>query len=342
MTGKTSNIITQDKLFKGPGTKETSFLKLLSGFIKQQCIDWPGLKQARDQLKQGTTRKIMLKDLEVSVQHNPCRIKSSASCVDRDHIKKRPCFLCPENLYPEQLGLAYRNDWIILNNPYPIFENHLVISRQDHCPQSIREAVVAMIALVMDTDFSCDSFYNGPECGASAPDHLHFQACPQGMLPITAQIRKLLDNKSSKNPLSLIKNNQDMKIFSGHLDNRAILVCITRDPELLRQKLETIFNLLKTPDTASDEPNLNLVISGTAGSGYMGLVFPRKAHRPSCFYEKGTRQMIISPGAVDMSGLVITPRTQDHENIDRKTLLEIFSEVCCSTADLEKLLQHGL
>ncbi len=323
-----ADVIINDALLQ-PFMENSSsevFVKKLSAFVRQQIAVWPGLKQARELLKKSTTRKIFLSDLDVYLQHNPQRIKSSSSSVDRESIEKRLCFLCPDNLYKKQLGLAYKKDWLILNNPFPVFADHLVVSSLSHQPQLIEKALGTMICFVKDTGLSFTAFYNGPSCGASAPDHLHFQACPDGGLPITGQAAKILHSHLPESPLFSVGKNSNIKSLAGVLDKRALFLCVTPEHEFLFEQMEKALIFIKEQSGAADEPMVNLIVSGT-GKNYMGIIFPRRAHRPACYYRKDNEMMIISPGTVDMGGLIIMPRKEDYARMNQEITLKIFSEV---------------
>jgi hypothetical protein len=332
-----SHVITDSELqpFLGRDNPEL-FSNRLSAFIKQQCFSWPELRKARESLKESLTKKIFLPDLDVHIQHIPHRIKSSSSRVDRESIENRPCFLCPENLYPKQKGLLYKKEWLILNNPFPIFINHLVVSHHRHFPQLIDKVLATMISFVGDLDFSFTALYNGPSCGASAPDHLHFQACPDGGIPITGQLAKLMHSPAPESPLTIVEENKNGRCFTGAVDTRSLFICITKDPELLFTRLGNVISFLKDTPSAPEEPMVNLIISG-AGKHYMGIIFPRTAHRPACYYSHGNDKIIISPGAVDVGGLIILPRKEDYEKIRKEHIPKMFSEVCCCQDIFENL-----
>ena len=318
------------------GGEPYRFSDRLSAFIRQQCAAWPRLREARHALDETLSRRVLLDDLEVQLQHNPDRMRSSASCVDSRSVARRPCFLCPHNLYPQQKALVFRQQWRVLNNPFPIFADHLVVAHQQHVPQSADAAMDAMVSFVTDLGCSFMAFYNGPTCGASAPDHLHFQACPAGSIPMTGQLAMLLKGGTGMPMLVPVPSSGPARGFTGTVDNRTLFVCLSPEPGLLVEMLQTVVGFLEKTTAGSYSPGVNILVSGSA-EGYSGILFPRRAHRPSCFYEDGERRMIVSPGAVDMGGLVILPRRQDYAKMDRERMLHIFSEVCCS-ADIFKTL----
>ena len=329
MHTKTTKIIDcENNLLKPFLGKEPSgcFTETLNAFIAQQKTAWPKLKAALQNLDEQMIKDVFLSDLEVRLHHNPHRIKSSASKVDKVSISERPCFLCTDNLYDKQLALCFHEDWLILNNPYPIFKDHLVVSHKDHILQDINTALPAMIKFVQDTDFSFSAFYNGPACGASAPDHLHFQACRKYAIPIIDQTEKII-NANNTSSLSIINTDSSSRSFAGTLDNRGIFICSTKDSETLLSKLIQIISYLGNSSKSSDEPLINIILSGKDNT-YTAILFPRKAHRPECFFQENPDKLLISPGAVDIGGSIILPRKADYDTINKQILLNIFSEVC--------------
>ena len=302
-----------------------AFEQRLSAFIRQQLDSWPELREAHEGLRQSLYKKFFLTDLEVGLQHNPFRMKSSTARVDKQSIEKRQCFLCPENLYPDQRALAYRDDWLILGNPFPIFPDHLVISHKDHLPQEIGACLGAMLSFVAESNGSFEAFYNGPACGASAPDHLHFQAYPAGGIPLVSQVQLLL---AAGMRLSQIDDMQGQgACFSGEVDCRGIFICRSQNHAALGQNLIRAIAHLKKVTCAQDEPLVNIIIAAD-GPDLVGILLPRKAHRPACYFSHDRDHMVVSPGAVDVGGLLVLPRHEDYERVTRQNVLGIFSEVC--------------
>ena len=297
----------------------------LSAFMRQQLDSWRELREAHEGLRQSLYKKLFLTDLEVELQHNPFRMKSSSAKVDRQAIEARPCFLCPENLYPDQRALAYKKDWLILCNPYPIFPDHLVVSHRNHIPQEIGACLGAMLSFVVDLDGAFEAFYNGPACGASAPDHLHFQAYPAGGIPLVSQVQLLL---AAGMGLSQIDDMQGQgACFAGEVDCRGVFICRSPNHAALEENLIRAVTHLKNVTRAHDEPLVNILIAAD-GPDLIGILLPRKAHRPACYFSQDGDHMVVSPGAVDAGGLLVLPRHEDYERITSGQVLGIFSEVC--------------
>ena len=320
------HIFVDDSLLAPYILPEGSLLeRRLSAFVRQQIASWPGLREAHEGLAASLYKKFFLADLEVVLQHNPFRMKSSSASVDKNSIEQRACFLCPENLYPEQRALAYLDDWLILCNPYPIFPEHLVLSRSRHIPQEIGSCLGAMISFVADTGAAFEAFYNGPACGASAPDHLHFQAYPAGSIPLAPQVQLLL---AAGYGITRIGDRQGQgACFSGEADGRGVLICRSPDRAALEENLMRAVAHLQKVTRAHDEPLINIVIAAD-GPDLIGILLPRKAHRPACYFSQGGDRMLVSPGAVDVGGLLVLPRHEDYERMTREQVLGIFSEVC--------------
>ena len=334
-----SKIIDIDSSILSPYLEEClpeTFNARLQAFIKQQLANWPELKQAINKLDEQLINNIFLTESEVILQHNPRRLKSSASKVDKKSIEKRPCFLCPENLYEKQLGLSWNENWLILNNPYPIFKDHLVISHREHILQNVNDALPAMIKFVHDTDFSFSAFYNGPACGASAPDHLHFQSCKKNDLPIIPQTDNIINSGDYSN-IPIINEEPSSRSFAATFDNRGIFICLSENREVLISTVEQVISFLQSKTESPEEPLINIIISGSE-STYTAILFPRKAHRPNCFYKDDNEKLLISPGAVDVGGVVILPCEEDYRRINKKHLLEIFSEVCLDHSVFQNLI----
>ncbi len=171
------------------GARETVPLAdLAAGLLERQKKNWPGLAEGYAALEAVRVREIRGDGWGVNVQFNPRRIVSSGANLDPESLRRRPCFLCPENLPPEQQAILYRDDYLILCNPAPIFPAHLTIAHVRHLPQSLPDNLEIFLRLAADFGPRTTVFYNGPRCGASAPDHLHFQAAPAGLLPVEEEI----------------------------------------------------------------------------------------------------------------------------------------------------------
>ncbi|MDR0540860.1 MAG: DUF4922 domain-containing protein, partial [Dysgonamonadaceae bacterium] len=228
-------------------------------------------------------------------QFNPARIISSAAKVDTKSISERKCFLCADNRPPEQKSVPFKGQYSILINPYPIFPRHLTIPALEHTPQLIASRFGDMLDLAQQLD-DYIVFYNGPKCGASAPDHFHFQAGNKGFLPI----------ESDRNWENVIRIESENK--------QEIL-------DLFQQIYDSL--PLQPDDT---EPMMNILTWYENGK-WITCLFPRKKHRPACYYAEGDANLLISPASVDMGGVFITSLEKDFEKITAEDIARILDEV---------------
>jgi hypothetical protein len=270
--------------------------------IASQAAAWPLLARGIEGLRESVTRRLPMGDSQVLVRHIRHRIRSTTAAVDPASILKRPCFLCRENLPPEEEGIAVDADFTAYANPFPILESHLTVVHREHRPQAIAGFVTAALRLA---DALPDHFvvYNGPECGASAPDHLHLQACSREIFPIED------DARGAEGPL-----------VPG--DGRRLYVLRGGEAQLAR-RVERLIAILKDLTGRAAEPMVNLAFFHEAGRGTV-LLFPRAKHRPRAFE---TGELTVSPATIDMSGVVVVPLPGDFERITSEDVRTIYDEV---------------
>ena len=264
-------------------------------------------------------REIICSGFKGEVQFNPQRIKSTGANVDPGAVRQRPCFLCHKNLPGEQQGILYREEYLILCNPVPIFPRHYTISSMHHTPQDLESSIDAMLDLARDLRPDYSVFYNGPECGASAPDHLHFQASPRRALPVE---RDAVDTRRRKR--FYYKNHVAGFTLTNY--GRAVIVIESSDKNQLLVFLRTLFAEWKNLLHLSKEPMMNVLCSFQEDIWRL-LLFPRRKHRPELYFKEGDDRVLISPAAVDMGGLIIAPLEKDYIRIDAKLIEDIFAEV---------------
>ena len=271
--------------------------KEINRLFSEQQKSWKQLNDAIQLQKLVQTKHFEWgSDIKVDIQLNPERSASVAANVDKNHIAQRPCFLCSENRPDEQKGIPFLNKYIILVNPFPILGNHLTIPMLSHVPQRIGKKIGEMMLLAARLpDYIV--FYNGPKCGASAPDHFHFQA-------------------GLKQPV----------LLSGENELRSCLIIESESLTEIEERFEDVYRFLKSLQPQEEEPMMNL-IAFTTKNKYVLHIFPRKAHRPKQYFETGSRQLLISPGALDMAGLIITTRSRDFEKIKKEDIEDIYSQV---------------
>ena len=297
------------------GGKDSSLPLLCQSLYDVQKKSWPQLAAACRDLASAQTRKLSGENYKVILQYNPARAVSSGAAVDKESIKNRPCFLCEDNLPREQLGVLYRGQYVILCNPAPIFEKHFTIVSLRHEQQAIASSVDRLLRLSADLP-GYSVFYNGPACGASAPDHLHFQAIPKNVLPFLRELKKL----------SPVKEKSSVSYGRFEILDRSVVFLESKNAEALT---EQFLDLLKTAQKiikADEEPLVN-VIGNYSGEGWRLIVFLRGKHRPDVYFEKGADRIFVSPGAVDMAGFVITPLLANYKRLDYNAIRKIYREV---------------
>ena len=297
----------------------------VAALLDQQRETWPLLREGCESFAQIETKRVRVEESEVVIQHNPRRIRSTAASVDKQSVENRRCFLCPDNLPPEEKGIAYGDDLVILCNPFPVLDRHLSIVHREHVPQQIEGNVEWLLSLAHNLGSSYFVLYNGPECGASAPDHLHFQACSRELLPIEENLYEdepvMVEDcdyceETARNSFELFTLGgcgRSVVIFrGGNRDEVAIWVYqVIKELALQTDKTEPLINIICTYD-----PKVWTV-----------YLFPRSKHRPASFYAEGEQRLVVSPGAIDMAGVIVVPEREHFEKLDRDRVAAIFSEV---------------
>lgn len=305
----------------------------ISKLFSSQLCKWDLAKLNYSQLEKVRTRKLDFGTFNVFVQFNPERIRSSAAKVDSKSIEERPCFLCAKNRPPEQRGLIFKNILIILVNPFPIFRKHLTIPSEFHIDQRIRNNFDTMLSL-SEALPSYTVFYNGPQCGASAPDHFHFQAGNHGFMPVES------DFHIGKHT-TLISSEPGIEIrnWVGYL--RGIITLRGNNRKKLARFFNNLFDRLSEIQPDRPEPMLNILTEHSDGEWIIHII-PRKLHRPAQFFARGSDQILISPAAVDLGGVFITPREEDYNRINKRDIEDIFRQVCFDESELAGLINAVL
>jgi ATP adenylyltransferase/5',5'''-P-1,P-4-tetraphosphate phosphorylase II len=305
--------------------KEATFDRLLFqekvlALIDDQLLHWQMARVNYEGLDLVQTRILTFGAFqEIQIQFNPARIRSSTAKVDASSIKERPCFLCREHLPEHQQGIAFGENYVVLVNPYPIFRKHLTIPHVDLVPQRIEGRLKNMLDLAyLLPGFVV--FYNGPRCGASAPDHLHFQAVNKGGMPVENEF----DNHPGKKLLYL---SQEIAVFSVDQYLRKMLVFESSDYESIEDLFLKVYRFLLTcQKSKEDEPMFNILCTWTVNLWQI-FIFPRSQHRPHQFFAEEERQILVSPAAVDLGGLFITPREEDFYKIDKSLMMDIMEQI---------------
>ncbi len=264
----------------------------------------------------------------VKVQFNPERIKSSAAKVDKKSIAERTCFLCANNRPIEQTGIDFDNFQILIN-PFPIFPRHLTIVHKEHKLQLIKPFIEPMLKLSKELE-GFTLFYNGPKCGASAPDHFHFQAGIENFLPIEEDFR------TKKFTVTAI-DKANVKVYKWVNYKRELITMESKSPDSLMKMINKIYNILEDMYGQTPEPMLNILSYYKSGE-YIVHVFPRSLHRPDCYFAEGNEQILLSPASVDMGGVLITPRKEDYDKITADNIADIFKQVSITPKETDEII----
>ncbi len=289
----------------------------ISTFFNKQLAQWPEAQMRFDDLAAVRTKTLLVNNIKILVQYNPARERSTIAPTDASSVKNRSCFLCNSNRPKEQTALPWKN-YQVLVNPYPILPLHLTIASKRHLPQNIFGRFKDMLKLSKMLE-GFIVLYNGPQCGASAPDHFHFQAVEAGHTPL----EKVMD-QWLRTPASVILGKTAIReklSFSG------IHALISgQDPKELEGVFTKIYQTMTDGQPAANEPKINLICRCSKKLWHL-LLIPRSKHRPDCFDATGDAQMLISPGAIDMAGVIVMPRKADFERITSADIEQIYREV---------------
>ena len=309
--------------------------QVLREFTEAQKLTWPLAAANFKGLEKVEEKSFQFDGFEIRVQFNPERMRSSSANVDKESIAARKCFLCNGNRPPEQDAIAFGDRFLILVNPFPIFKNHFTISCNNHIDQRFIPNVGSLLELA-EAMKGFTVFYNGPECGASAPDHLHFQAGENGFMPIGEEFERLKQRLGE--PLFLGKNTQ-VWAFSNYF-RKMISVESTSMAEAL-EVVEIYYRHFRKMQPEKVEPMMNALCS-FANRKWTLHLFPRKAHRPRQFFADGAEQILISPGSVDFGGVFITPRREDFDKMTKEDVVDILAQVCVSQETFQELTANML
>jgi hypothetical protein len=271
--------------------------------FERQLRAWPQLAQGVEGLAQATTRPVRIDWFDIFIRHIPHRMASTTAVVDRESVAKRPCFLCAANLPLEEEGLPFDENFTIYCNPFPIVDRHLTIAHREHGSQRIANQFGNMLDLAAAL-VGYFVVYNGPECGASAPDHMHFQAGSRVLFPIEHDIARITG-------VTVPNYARNVFLLRG------------RDRSALINRMDRAIDLLANTTGKRPEPLVNIAAFHERGE-WVAYLFPRGKHRPEVFY---TGELMVSPASIDLSGIFVMPRAQDFEKITGEAIAAIFREV---------------
>lgn len=290
--------------------------------LKLQLENWSQLAQGYNSLSSVNTKTFRYDGFKISLQFNPGRIKSTSAKTDDESVSKRKCFLCVENLPEEQKAIEIRGKYLILCNPYPIFPEHFTIASQEHEPQEILSSFEDLISITQLLSGKYSVIYNGPKCGASAPDHLHFQAGTKKFMPLEDEFQ-FLKNEYGE----MLTDKSSLTISAINDGLRKFIVMESKESKILSEAFQIFYNLYASINSNPEEPMMNILSSYDAEFGWSLIFFLRSKHRSSHYFLEDEKKIMISPASVDLGGICITPVEKDFNAVNEKIITEIFSEV---------------
>ena len=328
---RTMEIRARQQMLKGTLSQTSD--SALERFFNRQLAVWGDVRQRYHDLNSVETRELQGDTFTFTVQWNPARIASTGAKIDARSIAARPCFLCSANRPKEQMKRNIGSQLELLVNPYPILPMHFTLPTRRHVPQRIRPIYSEVWRLLSDNP-EMTILYNGPLCGASAPDHAHLQAITTGILPLQQSWQRLARNLSEV----VLGDNTDEGIFLIN-DYPATAFLLRSSSETADSQLFTrLYDALeKVLGSSAEEPKMN-IICWRADGRQLSVVLPRRKHRPDCYSAKGSSQVLLSPGAADMGGLLITPREEDFRKITAEMATQIFHEVTITSSDADAVV----
>jgi ATP adenylyltransferase/5',5'''-P-1,P-4-tetraphosphate phosphorylase II len=298
---------------------------------EDQLKDWSLFADNREGLNQAKLKTFKFDGFDINVQYNPGRIISSAAKVDKKSIQERKCFLCKVNRPQVQKEILWGNSYEILVNPFPIFKKHFTISNVAHTDQQIETEFLNFISLSKDLP-ELVLFYNAPKCGASAPDHLHFQAGNLGFLTIEKDWEHIRSTFGKD-----ISGYKDVQVTAVDDVLRRYIVLESNGKEAMNKVFLKIHKFAEELENG-EAPMLN-ILSYYKDGKYRVFVFLRRLHRPWQFSAEGDKNILLSPASVDMGGTLITPKEKDFKKITKEDITDIFNQITISKDNFEKLIK---
>lgn len=323
-----SRIITNENVLAL--LKVEDYVNAAKQLLRLQRKDWSQLDSGYKNLISIKTKSFWFDGFKIGLQFNQGRFKSTSAKVDADTIQNRKCFLCDENLPIEQKGIKILPGYILLSNPYPVFPEHFTIVSIIHKPQEILSSFNDLIKISKILSGGYSLIYNGPRCGASAPDHLHFQAGTKQFMPI-------------ENDFHSLKNEFGEFIFEDEIGTitviddglRRFISLETNDENMLSKIFNRVYKIYTRLNSGEGEPMLNIICNYFEDYGWNVIIFLRSKHRSFHYYLEEENRILLSPAAIDLGGVCITPAEKDYEKIDKGLLKNILSEVSLNKESLE-------
>jgi ATP adenylyltransferase/5',5'''-P-1,P-4-tetraphosphate phosphorylase II len=303
--------------------------QILREFVEAEKLTWSLAAANFKGLEKVKERSFHFNGFDIRAQFNPERMLSSVSNVDKKSIAARKCFLCNENRPVEQDAIEFGDQFLILVNPFPIFKYHFTVSSNKHVDQRFTPNVRNLLELAVAME-GFTVFYNGPECGASAPDHLHFQAGESEFLPVNEDFNRL------KSTAQILYSGVETQVWAFDHFLRKMISIETNSMEEALRIIGVYYLHFQAMQAEKVEPMMNALCTFSEGKWIIHL-FPRKAHRPTQFFAKGADHILISPGSVDFGGVFILPRQEDFDKLTSENIVDILTQVCVDQDTFQEL-----
>ncbi len=314
---------------------QNNFADAAKELLINQQKTWKQLRDGYESLKQIKTKTFRFDGFTMKLQFNPGRYISTSAKVDAKSINERKCFLCPANLPEEQKGILCEDEYLILGNPFPIFPEHFTIPNINHVPQEIKNNFSLMLKLTKDLSKHYVVLYNGPKCGASAPDHFHFQAGTKSFMPIVDDFHQLKNEYGD-----LLIENDELTVYGIDDGIRRMVSLESLNSEVLNEVFDKLYEIYSSVSGNNEEPFLNIVSAYEEEFGWSVIVFLREKHRSSHYFAEGDEKILLSAASIDLGGVCITPLEKDFEIMTKEKLTEILSEVALNKESFYQIKQR--
>ena len=314
---------------------QNNFADAAKELLINQQKTWKQLRDGYESLKQIKTKTFRFDGFTMKLQFNTGRYISTSAKVDSKSINERKCFLCPANLPEEQKGILCENEYLILGNPFPIFPEHFTIPNINHVPQEIKNNFSLMLKLTKDLSKHYVVLYNGPKCGASAPDHFHFQAGTKSFMPIVDDFHQLKNEYGD-----LLIENDELTVYGIDDGIRRMVSLESLNSEVLNEVFDKLYEIYSSVSGNNEEPFLNIVSAYEEEFGWSVIVFLREKHRSSHYFAEGDEKILLSAASIDLGGVCITPLEKDFEIMTKEKLTEILSEVALNKESFYQIKQR--
>ncbi len=301
-------------------------------FFNRQLEAWETARVNYRKLHSVEIKELAGNGITLMAQHNPERMRSTGTSIDAKAVADRPCFLCEKNRPQEQMKKVVDENFELLVNPYPILPKHFTIALRRHEKQQIRKNYGVIYSLLTEYP-ELTVFYNGPKSGASAPDHAHLQAGMGLATPLQQSWMRLC---RSLRTLYKMNDEEGISVIDDY--PCAAFLIQSRTRESGQQLFYRLYDALPKHQ-GETEPMMNIV-SWKNENEWISVVLPRRKHRPDCYTMEGDGQYLVSPGAIDMAGILILPREEDFIRMTPETAYDILKEVALTDEEMKLVAER--